>query len=160
MLAAEGLQVGRRVDVGDRREGLVRVVAEQAAQLAPAALDLGEVGHVGHRAAGGEVGQDGDLFRLGHDVRHLGHEVHAAEHDVFGVGLAGQARQLERVAGQVGVTIDVLALVMMAEDDRALAQLFTGGEYARLRLVIGQGVEAVETDGGDLHAMSLNCVQP
>jgi hypothetical protein len=120
VLAAEGLEVGRRVDVGDRRDLLFGV--QHLVQFAPAALDLGQVGHVGHRAAGGEVGQDGDLVRRGHDVGDFGHEMHAAEDDVFGVGLRGEARELQRVAGQVGVLVDVGALVVVAEDD-GLAEL-------------------------------------
>jgi hypothetical protein len=79
MFAAEGLEVGRRVDVGHRRHRLLGV--EHFAEFAPAAFDLGEVGHVGHRAAGREVGQDGDLFGLRHDVGDFGHEMHAAEDD-------------------------------------------------------------------------------
>jgi hypothetical protein len=67
---------------------------EHFGQFAPAALDLGQVGHVGHRAAGGEVGQDGHLVGRGHDVRHFGHEMHAAEHDVFGVGLEARRDSL------------------------------------------------------------------
>jgi hypothetical protein len=97
------------------------------AQFAPAAFDLGQIGHVGHRAAGGEVGQDGDLFRFRHDVGDFGHEMHAAEDDVFGVGLRGQARELQRVAGQVGVLVDVGALVVVAEQTALLAEPFAGG---------------------------------
>ena len=113
VLATEGFEVGRRVDVGDRGDVLVGV-AQHFGQLAPAALDLGEIGHVGHRTAGSEVGQDGDLLVAGQDVGHFGHEVHAAKHDVFGAGLGGQLGELERVAGQVGVLIDVGTLVVMA----------------------------------------------
>jgi hypothetical protein len=60
--------------------------------------------------------------RLGHDVGHFGHEMHAAEDDVLGVGLRGEARELQRVAGEVGVLVDVGALVVVAEDDGALAE--------------------------------------
>ena len=64
------------------------------------------LGHVGHRTAAADRAGSPDLIRLGHDVGDLGHEMHAAENDVFGVGLRGEAgRQLERIAGQVGVLI-------------------------------------------------------
>jgi hypothetical protein len=83
------------------------------------------------------------VVRLGQDVGHLGHEVHAAEDDVLGVGLRGQARQLERVAGEVGVAVDVGALVVVAEQHGAAAEAGAGGADALLRLAVGEGVEAV-----------------
>ena len=128
MFAAERLQVGRRVDVGDRRDLLLGV--QHFVQFAPAALDLGQIGHVGHRTAGGEVGQDGDLVRRGHDVGDFGHEVHAAEDDVFGIGLRGQLGQLQRIAGQVGVLVNIGTLVVVAEDYGLLAQFGAGGTDA------------------------------
>ena len=131
MFAAERLQIGRRVDVGDRRDLFLGV--QHFVELAPAALDLGQIGHVGHRTAGGEVGQDGDLVRRGHDVGDFGHEVHAAEDDVFGIGLCGQSGQLERIAGQVGVLVDIGTLVVVAEDYGLLAQFGAGGTDAFLR---------------------------
>ncbi len=51
-------------------------------ELLPRVLDLGDRRHVGHRAAGGEVGQDHRLLVARQDVGRLGHEVHAAEDDV------------------------------------------------------------------------------
>src|SRR5690606_9505086 len=114
--------------------------------------DLGQAGHVGHGATGGEVGQDGDLVVRRHDVGHFRHEVHAAENDVFSTGLTGQARQLERVTGQVGVLIDVSALIVVTEQHRPAAQLGPRGAYARMRVLVGEGVETVEIDGGGLHA--------
>ena len=54
-------------------------------ELAPGDLDLVGLGHVGHRAAGGQVGQDHLLVRRGEDVGGLGHEVDAAEDDEVGV---------------------------------------------------------------------------
>ena len=144
MPAAESLEVGRRVDVGDRGEYFIRV--QHFIQLPPAALDLGQVGHVGHRTAGREVGEDGDLFRLGHEVGDFGHEVHAAEDDELGVGLRGEARELERVAGQVRVLIDVGALVVVAEDDGARAELGTRGADAFVAGFVLKPVELVEFD--------------
>jgi hypothetical protein len=156
VLAAEGLEVGGGVDVGDRGDQRVRGF-EHLGELAPAALDLGQVGHVGHRAAGGEVGQDGLLVGLGHDVRHLGHEMHAAEHDVLGVGLGGEAGQLEGVAGEVGVLVDVGALVVVAQQHGLVAEAGAGGADALVGVAVGEGVEAVETDGNGLHLGVLWC---
>jgi hypothetical protein len=45
-----------------------------------------EVGHVGHGAAGGEVGEDDGLVGTGEHVGGFGHEVDAAEDDGLGVG--------------------------------------------------------------------------
>ena len=58
-------------------------------ELVPAHLELLGVGHVGHRAAGGEVGQNHLLMVGAQHVGALGHEVHAAEDDEFGVGMLG-----------------------------------------------------------------------
>ena len=60
-------------------------------------------GHVGHRAAGGEVGQHHRLVVAGEDVGRLGHEVHAAEDDVLGIRPGGRLLgELEGVTGDVG----------------------------------------------------------
>ena len=89
----------------------------------PALLDLVDVGHVGHRAAGVEVGEDHPLVVAGEDVGRLGHEVHAAEHDVGGlVVVGGEAGELERVAAGVGPLDDLVALVVVAEDQEPVAE--------------------------------------
>ena len=76
--AAEGLEVGRRVDVGDRHQV---VGVDDLAEVLPGGLDRFQVGHVGHAASGGQVGQiDRDLIAR-EDVGRLGHEVDAAEDD-------------------------------------------------------------------------------
>ena len=152
MFAAEGLQIGRGIDIGDRGDVLVRV--EDGGQFAPGAFDLGQIRHVGHGTAGGQIGEDGNLFRAGHDVGHLGHEMHAAEDDEFGIGLRGQAGQLERISGQVGVLEHVGALVVMAQNHHPPAELGLGGADALVGILVGEGVEAVETDGGDLHGVA------
>ena len=93
------------------------------AERLPALLDLVDVGHVGHRAAGVEVGEDHALVVGGEDVGRLGHEVHAAEDDVGGAGVVGrELGQLERVAAGVGPADDLGALVVVAEDQEPLAE--------------------------------------
>ena len=79
--------------------------------------------------------------RLGQDVGDFRHEVHAAEHDVLGVGLRGELGELQRIAGQVGVLVDVGPLVVVAEDHRAPAELRPRGEYALLARVVGERLE-------------------
>jgi hypothetical protein len=76
---------------------------EHLGQFAPAALDLGQAGHVGHRAAGGEVGQDGDL--VGRDMMSATSAMKCTpQKTMYSASVSrGQARQLERVAGEVGV---------------------------------------------------------
>ena len=59
----------------------------------------------------------------GQDVGALGHEVHAAEDDVRRLGPVGRLlRQLERVAGDVGELDDLVALVVVAEDEDLVAE--------------------------------------
>src|SRR5262245_27973878 len=61
---------------------------------------------------------------LGEDVSALGHEVDAAEEDQIGVAAAGGLlRELKGVAAEVGEPDDLVALVVVAEDDELLAEL-------------------------------------
>jgi hypothetical protein len=144
VLAAESLQVRGRIDVSGRSDVLVGI--EHLAEFAPGALDFRDVGHVRHRAAGCHVGQDGDLSGLGQDVRDFGHEMHPAEHDVLGVGLRSQLGKLQRIARQVGVPVNIGALVVVGENGDPLAELFPGGNDARLAVIILQA--AVQIKGG------------
>jgi hypothetical protein len=115
VLAHEGLQGGRGVHVGDGHDPLD---VDHPAEGLPGLLDLVQVGHVRHGAAGVQVREDDRLLVGGEDVGRLGHEVHAAEDDVGGVGTAlGQLGQLEGVAPGVGPDHDLVALVVVAEDE-------------------------------------------
>jgi hypothetical protein len=51
-------------------------------QVLPASEDIAGLGHVGHGAAGGQVGEDDPLVVGAEDVSALGHEMDAAEDDV------------------------------------------------------------------------------
>ena len=114
--ADERLQRGRRVHVGDRDHP---VDVGDLGQGLPRLLDRVDVGHVGHRAAGVEVGQDHLLVGAGEDVGRLGHEVDAAEDDELGLRLVGgDAGQAEGVAPGVGPGHHLVALVVVAEDDQ------------------------------------------
>ncbi len=106
-------------------------------QLAPAHVELIAGGHVGHRAAGGEVRQDDLLVRRAEDVGALGHEMHAAEDDELRLALAGGgARELQRIAGEVGELDDLVALIVMAEDDQPIAERLLGRRNPGVHLVV------------------------
>ena len=127
--AGERLDRGRGVHVGDRDGRLGQPELDEAL---PRVLDLADLGHVGHRAAGREVGQDHLLVVGGQDVGALGHEVHAAEDDELRLGVrGGLLGELERVAGDVGELDDLVALVVVAEDVGARARAPRGARRAR-----------------------------
>ena len=88
MLAAERLQIGCGIDIGDRRHMLVGI--EHRGNLAPDTLNLGEARHIGHRTARTHVGQYCRLLGTGQNIGYFGHEMHAAEYDVLGIRLCRQ----------------------------------------------------------------------
>ena len=131
MLSAKRLQVGGRVDVGDRHQ-VGRV--DHFAELVPAVLNLLDGGHIGQRAAGGLIGQDhchpppvaaGDLLGpVGQDVGGLGHEMDAAKGDRPALlVLGGQLGQLVTVAAEVRQSDDLVLLVVVAQDQEPRAHL-------------------------------------
>ena len=109
-------------------------------EIAPAHLELIGVGHVGHRAAGGEVGEDHLLMIGAQHVGALRHEVHAAEDDELGVGMpADLLRELVGVAGVVGELDHFVALVVMAEDDQRGGRAWRLAAAMRaIHLLVGQ----------------------
>ena len=144
--AAERLDVGAGVHVGHRHDA---VLDAGVGHRVPGVLDLAQAGHVGHRAAGREVGKDHLLRRRGQDVGRLGHEVHAAEDDELGVRAAGGvAGELEGVAGDVGELDDLVALVVVAEDEDPLAKGRLGRAGALDKVGVGRRREVT----GALHA--------
>ena len=112
-----------RVDVGDRNDACTTVLDRVRAdthlrELAPGNFELVGGRHVRHGAAGGEVGQHDFLMRRAENVRALRHEVDATEDDELRGALArGRARQLQRVPGEIGELDDLVALIVMAQDD-------------------------------------------
>ena len=118
--ARERLDRRRRVHVG---HGHGRLRDAGVGQHVPRVLDLVDRRHVRHGAARREVRQDHLLVVRREDVRGLGHEVHAAEQDELGLGpRGGLARELERVARDVGELDDLVALVVVAQHERAGAE--------------------------------------
>lgn len=63
----------------------------------------------------------------GEEVGGLGHEVNAAEDNELGSLFArssgGELRELEGIAGEIGVADDLVGLVVVAEDDESVAEL-------------------------------------
>ena len=109
-----------------------------SASASQASSTCGEPGHVGHRAAGGEVGQHHLLLGAGEDVGRLGHEVHAAEDDVLGARASGRvAGQLEGVAGDVGELDDLVALVVVAQHEDPVAEGLLGRPRPRDQVRVG-----------------------
>jgi hypothetical protein len=118
--AAECFEVRRRVHVGDWD----RRFTADAADIGPAGLHVVDGRHIGHRAAGGQVRQDYLLVGAAENVGALRHEMHAAEQDVLGVATCRrQLTELERIAPEVGKLDDLVALIVVAEDDQPVAEL-------------------------------------
>ena len=136
VLAGERLDVGGGVHV---RDGHDLLGDAGLGQHVPALGDLLGGGHVGHRAAGGQVGQDDLLVVGGEDVRGLGHEVHAAEDDVLGLRPGRRVPgELEGVAGHVGELDDLVALVVVAEDEDLVPELLLGRAGALHEVRVGR----------------------
>ena len=125
MLAGERLDGCRGVHVGHGNSGVGDAGGLQAA---PCGIHLVGSGHIGHRAARRHVRQHDELVGRSQDVSALGHEVHAAEHDELAVGLGrGLLRQLEGVSGHIGELNDLIALVVVSENEGPLPEGFLGG---------------------------------
>jgi len=76
--------------------------------------------------------------------------MNTAKNDVTSVGLRRQARERERIAGQLGVLIDVSTLIMMAENYGALPERGLRRDDAFLTVVIGQRLESFESESSCL----------
>src|SRR5215813_11792817 len=107
-------------------------------QLVPAALYLTNLGHIGHGAAGIEIGQDHLLVGLSEDVGAFRHKVHAAKNDVLRLGAGSFLGKLVRVAAKIREANHFIALVVVAEDYYLGAQFAAGGGYARVHTAIGK----------------------
>ena len=115
--------------------GMVSSDETEAFQGLPAGFDLGDFGHIGHGAAGVEVGQDHLLAIVAEHVGALGHEMHAAENNVLRFSFGGDFGELVAVAGEVGEANHFVALVVVAEQD---------GRGAEVRACLGDaGVHGV-----------------
>ena len=168
LAAGEGLDRGRGVHVGQGHGP----AGDPLLKDLPGLVDLGPGGHVGHGAAGGQVGQDDLLVVAGEDVGRLGHEVNAAEDHELGLGPGrGLLGQAEGVAAGIRELDDLVALVVVAEDERPVTQGGPGRPgpldqlgVGRRRQVAGAGgarlggplgAEEVEEDGAGGHRRSV-----
>src|SRR5260370_16349936 len=89
----------------------------------PALLHLCSVGHIGHGAACGRIGQNDALVRRTENIRTLGHKMHAAKHDIVSLRTgSGQLRELKRVTAKISVLDDLVTLILMPPDNKPLAQ--------------------------------------
>ena len=80
------------------------------------------------------------LVVAGQHVGRLGHEVDAAEDDELGLGLARrEAGEAEGVAAGIGPPHDLVALVVVAEDEQPIAERGLGGADHGGQLVVGRG---------------------
>src|SRR5262249_50022334 len=111
--SAKSLELGRRVDVSYRHE---IAGVDDLAKVVPGGLDCFQIGHVGHAASGGQIGEiDVDLFTRQH-VSGLGHEMHAAEYDVAARAAAcGKLAELVAVAAEVGKADNLVLLIMVSK---------------------------------------------
>ena len=132
-LAAESLDGGGGVHVG-QRYGLVRKT--KVRKHFPAGFHLGDFRHIGHGAAGVQVGQNHLLAVAPEHVGALGHKVHAAENNVPGVGFGGDFGELVAVAGEIGEADDFVALVVVAQQQGGGAELSARRGDARIHGVV------------------------
>ena len=94
------------------------------------------------------------------DVGALGHEMHAAEDDELGLALAGRgARELQRIAGEVGELDDLVALIVMTEDDQAIAERLLGRRDAGVHLVVREAQEVLRERLALADALLLDLVE-
>ena len=134
-----------RVDVSHRHQ---IVCVDDLAEVCPGGLDRFEVGHVGHAASGGQVGQvDLDLVAR-EDVGRFRHEVNAAKDDAAaGLAAGGELAQPEAVAAEVGEPDDLVLLVMVSQDQERFAHRLFDPADPRLQLGIGQLAISLESAG-------------
>ena len=145
VLAAEALERGGGVHVGDRDDRDPAVGVGLGAEDAPRAVpstrsteSMSAMSAIEQPAA--RLGRITAWSGPGQDVRGLGHEVHAAEDDGLRVR-PGQGRvgELEGVAHEVGVLDHLVALVEVPQDDGAVPQCRFGGADPGVELgVAGQ----------------------
>src|SRR5690606_20508662 len=145
---AQGFHRGRTVDVGER--DMVRMRFAEAFELFGRTAVLEAASRV-------HVGQDDDLFGAQY-LRGLGHELDAAKGDDVGVGLRRLARQLERIADEIGEVLDFGLLIIMREDDGVafLAEPFDFGAQVEAREILPDG----SSHGISLYGLALASPYP
>jgi hypothetical protein len=113
--AAKGLQRRRGVNVRDRHPRLALCAAKDI----PSLFHLVDVRHVGHRAPSPKIGQENRHIAGRYHVRGLRHEMHTGKNHELHVFQGGSMQgEIETVATTVGKGDDIVALVVMSEDDK------------------------------------------
>ncbi len=113
-------------------------------QSLPALLDLADLRHVGHGAAGVQIGEDHLLAVAREHVGALRHEMHAAEDDVLRIGFGRGFGKLVRIAGEVRKADHLVALIVVSKQDRRGAQRAACGRNALVIRVVGQDEVVIE----------------
>ncbi|CAB4537791.1 unannotated protein [freshwater metagenome] len=120
MATGKGLDRGGAVHVSN---GNCLIGDAGVGEDGPGFFYLRNGGHVGHGTTCGEVRKDDLLGGLRENVSAFGHEVHAAKHDVWSIRVRGcELRKLERVAGDVSKGDDVIALIVVPENEHLITQ--------------------------------------
>src|SRR5262249_50839413 len=126
--------------IGDRYNSFSR----NARQIVPAGFHLVDFCHVRHGTAGTQVRKYDSLMRRAEDICALRHKMDATEHDEFCLFLLTRpGRQLEGIAAEVGKLNDIIALVVVTQNDQPLAQTIPNRTYSLIRLRIGKLAEAL-----------------
>ena len=113
-------------------------------QSLPAFLDLADLRHVCHGAAGIQIGQDHLLSAAREHVGALRHEVHATKDDVLRIGFGGGFRKLVRIAGEIRKTDHLVALIVVSEEDGRGTERAACGRNALVIRVVGQDEIIIE----------------
>ncbi len=115
MAPTEALEIRCRIDVGDRGDFSVRV--EHCLELLPGFFDQWQTGHIGHRAAGGQIREDGDLILTREDIGHFRHEMNATKDNRACIGLGRFPGEPQGITGEIGMAKHFIALIVMTQDD-------------------------------------------
>ena len=111
---------GGRVHVGNRDDS----IDAKRFQRGPAALNVADVRHISHGAAGFQVRQDHGLFSTGEDICRLRHEVDSAEQDDLGIAAGrGLLAQFVAIAAEIRELDHFVALIVMAQHHHPVADL-------------------------------------
>ncbi|OQB01621.1 MAG: hypothetical protein BWY25_01033 [Chloroflexi bacterium ADurb.Bin222] len=123
------------------------MTVERGVERGPCLLDLRAAGRLRQIAACCGIGDVDVLAGFGEDRRDFGHEVHAAEDDVLRVSFGAIAGELERIPAKIGELNHLVALIVMSQNDEAVAQsrFSAPGAFLPRKGGGGDGIE-------DLHA--------
>ena len=124
--------------------GRISAQVPRVQQRLPALLHLADLRHIRHRAAGIQIRQDHLLAFARQHVGALRHEMHAAKEDVVRVRLRRRFRQFVAVAGEIREADHFVALVVVPQQDRRLAQRAPRHSNALIHAVIRQDKIVVE----------------